>query len=80
MEVGMMSKDQRARYQTATFKAHYYLWSAIRGHVLSGGDPITGKPPQKRFHDPLAREEGRAAHKALCRFWLDRAAAIREES
>ncbi|GAG23648.1 unnamed protein product, partial [marine sediment metagenome] len=25
------------------FRASYYRWSATKGHVLGGGDPVTGQ-------------------------------------
>jgi hypothetical protein len=60
-------------------RASYYLWSALRGQIIAGNDPLTGTPRAERaFLAPQFRDESRAAYKALARFWLERLRTSRE--
>lgn len=58
-------------------RASYYLWSALRGHVIAGNDPLTGWPRAHAYPFPC-RDESRVAYKALARFWLERLRKARE--
>ena len=66
----------RREYWRALFLAEYYIWQALRGGRLPGGNPISGKPRAKRS-DPGDYGESLAAYKAMGRYWLARATALR---
>lgn len=66
------------QYWQAMFRATYYRWASQRGFVVTGGDPWDGRPAKVREYDTVARAEGRVVHATQARFWLKRAAALRE--
>lgn len=70
----------RKAYTEAIFRANFYSWMARRGEPLPGGDPVSGKPRSSQRFTAWGREfgqEGRAAYKAMARFWLQKAREIR---
>jgi hypothetical protein len=58
-------------------RAEYYIWSALRGHCLPGGDPLTGRP-RGRYEFPSSCGESLAAYKAMGRYWLEQLRQRRE--
>ena len=77
MEHPIRSKLYREQYHHAQFKAGYYRWCASRSDSqLLGGDPVTGRPRSRwNHHDTM---EGKAAYKAMTRYWHCIARAMRE--
>lgn len=70
----------RKAYTEATFRANFYAWMARRGVALPGSDPVSGMPRSSQRFTARGREfieEGRAAYKAMARFWLQKAREIR---
>lgn len=64
-------------YRRHARKAEFYRWCAIRGHTVPGNDPLTGRP---MADGPLSHENraaSREAYKAMARYHLDRARALR---
>jgi hypothetical protein len=68
-----MDRITRRRYHEAIRYAQFYTWNALRGHALPGNDPFT----TCRANAHRGREESRVAYKAMARFWLEKARAIR---
>lgn len=54
-------------------RARYYAWCALRGHVLAGRDPVTGRP--RAAWSWQDRAESRAAFVAMARHCLAQARA-----
>ncbi len=75
MERRWTSIAARQRYHEAVYAAEYYRWLAGKGFPLVGHCPFTGK--EKSHYDPLHKGEGITAHKAIARFWLDKARHFR---
>ncbi len=59
-------------------RASYYLWCGLRGHILTGNDPLSGAPRTRDAWMPHFRNESRTAYKALARFWLEQLRNRRE--
>lgn len=53
------------RRERLFFLATFYAWNARRGHVLPGGDPLTGRPAS--IWDPAAVRLARAGYAAMAR-------------
>ena len=65
----------RLRYNEAIRAAEYYRWLAFKGFPLVGHCPFSGK--EKSIYDPWHKAEGIVGHKAIARFWIERAKHIR---
>jgi len=66
----------QSRYHEARFRSEYHTWSAIRGHVSAGNDPVDGRA--KGTINTLWRGEGRAVNIAAAKYWLGVARQIRQ--
>lgn len=73
--VATLNRSDRTFYRLAVEQAHYYAWSALRGHALPGNSPVTGRP--RTAMNQTDRTEGIVAHKALAHHWLRQAREIR---
>ncbi|MFW6083742.1 MAG: hypothetical protein ACODAA_00840 [Gemmatimonadota bacterium] len=78
MTAPTLSRHDRRIYHAMLARAAYYRWSALRGHTLPGGDPVTGRP--RSNCGALHRRESRAAYLAMARHWLARARSFRLET
>jgi hypothetical protein len=74
-----MTKFKRQNYESMIARASYYRWSALRGQVLAGNDPLTGR---RRDEFPGGRylwlDPSRVAFIALSKAFLAKAREIRE--
>jgi hypothetical protein len=67
------------RREEALQRAAYHRWSAYKGSLPGGNDPLTGQRWEETFRYSLDAEResfARAIHKAHARYWLDKASRL----
>jgi hypothetical protein len=74
----MKANETKKHYHDAMKRATYYRWAAARPQTLPGGDPATGTPRNHWIRRRVFEDEAKVAYKAMARFWLEKARAIRE--